>query len=100
FYEKKETLLDYLNKNYCIFLDERRKIEQRAKNILIDNENLIKALLDKKKIIPEALENLKSFEEIEELLNKRQIIYLEKEDNKENSNIEKYIFDYHPINYY
>ena len=100
FYEKKETLLDYLNKNYCIFLDERRKIEQRAKNILIDNENLIKALLDKNKIIPEALENLKSFEEIEELLNKRQIIYLEKEDNKENSNIEKYIFDYHPINYY
>ena len=36
FYENQATLLEYLNKNYCVILDEKRKIEQRAKNIIND----------------------------------------------------------------
>ncbi len=31
FYEKQGTILDYLNNNYCIFLDEIGKINQRKK---------------------------------------------------------------------
>lgn len=34
FYEKQETLLDYLDKDCIIFLDEITKIEQRQNNIL------------------------------------------------------------------
>ena len=45
FYEKQETILDYLNENYCIFLDQISKIRQRIQNIKIDNENLKKALI-------------------------------------------------------
>ena len=40
FYEKQGTILDYLNNNYCIFLDEIGKINQRAKNIQEDNKTL------------------------------------------------------------
>ena len=29
FYEKQETILDYLNENYCIFLDQISKIRQK-----------------------------------------------------------------------
>ena len=100
FYENQATILEYLNKNYCVILDEKRKIEQRTKNIINDNENLIKALVEKEKIVPQALESLNNYEDIEQKLEEKQVIYLEKEDNENVSNIEKYKFNYREINYY
>ena len=100
FYNKQTTILEYLNKNYVIVLDEKRKIEQRTKNIIKDNENLIKLLVEKGKIVPQALKSLNNYEDIEENLKEKQVIYLEKEDNQNISNIEKYKFNYREINYY
>ena len=100
FYEKRETILEYLNKNYCIVLDEERKITQRAHNINIDNKNLIQALIEKDKIIPQSIEQLKTYEQIQEILNKKQVLYFEKEDNENTAIIENYKFNYRPINYY
>ena len=48
FYNIQETLLDYLNNDYIIFLDEINKITLRANNIKKDKENLIKNLIEKK----------------------------------------------------
>ena len=64
FYEKQGTILDYLNNNYCIFLDEIGKINQRAKNIQEDNKNLKIALIEKKKIVPNAISNMIKIENI------------------------------------
>ncbi len=100
FYESQETLIDYLSSNYCIFLDEIGKIKQRAKNITIDNQNLIKALLEKEKIVPEAIKDLLSYEKIEEELEKKQIIYIEKQDVENKLANEKYRFEYREVNYY
>ena len=100
FYKTSVTLLEYLNKDYCIVLDEERKIKQRAKNILNDTENLINALIEKEKIVPQAMQQIKSYEIIEEKMQKEQLIYAEKEDNENLKAIEKYKFNYREINYY
>ncbi len=100
FYENQENLIDYLSSNYCIFLDEIGKIKQRAKNIENDNQNLIKTLLEKEKIVPEAIKNLLDYAKIEEKLEKKQIIYIEKQDVENKLANEKYKFDYREVNYY
>lgn len=102
FYEDQETILDYITSNYIIALDEETKIKARAKNILIDNNNLINTLIEKEKIVPESLEVIKPYSEIETKLEKenKSIIYLEKHDNETKKQIEKYRFEYREINYY
>ena len=61
FYDKNECILDYLN-DYSIIVDELGKNNQRIETIKKDNENLIKALIEKEKSVPEALQNMQSFE--------------------------------------
>ena len=100
FYDQQEILLDYLNKNYCIFLDEFGKIRERLKNIKLDTDNLKKALIEKKKIVPEAISNMLELEDIEEKLEKKQVIYIEKQDIIANIQAEKYSFNYRDVNYY
>ncbi len=100
FYEKQDTLLDYLSSNYSIFLEEIGKIKQRATNIAIDNKNLSKALVEKEKMIPDAITNLLTWEEVEEKLEKRQILYIEKQDVQNKLATEKYKFEYREVNYY
>ena len=55
-------------------LDEENKLITRVKNIKNDNENLINALLEKNKIVPQAIENLNNYENIEERLKNKQVI--------------------------
>ena len=99
FYEKRESLIDYLNNDSIIFLDEINKIEQREINILQDIENLSKNLIEKEKIIPEALRIISSIE-LENIENKYQILYLEKQDTVTKKQAQKYHFEYREINYY
>ena len=102
FYSKTETLLDYISDKYIITLDEERKIEQRTINMKQDRENLINSLIEKEKIVPQALENIAEYEEIEEFLEtkKHNVVYLEKQDSVTNKQAEKYVFQYREVNYY
>ena len=99
FYDKQSTLLEYLNDNYLIILDEISKIEARQRNISQDNSNLIKNLIEKEKIVPEALENITSID-LNQLENEKSVIYFEKQDIVTNRQAEKYTFNYRQINYY
>ena len=99
FYDNTSTFLDYLPKDTIIFQDEIGKIKARLENIKNDNAILINTLIEKEKVVPKILENLKSFEEIEEALKNNQCVYLEKQDiafNRPNM----YIFTYKEINFY
>lgn len=99
FYTNQITLLDYLNDNYLVILDEVGKIEAREKNIVQDTNNLIKNLIEKGKIVPEAIKNISevNFDNFEE---KNEIIYFEKQDTINKKQAEKYHFEYREINYY
>ena len=100
FYKTQASLLDYLNKNCIIVLDDISKIEQREENIKKDNNELINALIDKNKIIPEALQNMGTLNDIYEDLEKKQVIYLERFDSSAKVQAEKYSFKFREINYF
>ena len=100
FYDHQASLLDYLNSNYVILLDDVSKIKQRQNNINQDNKELEKALLDKDRIIPEAIENLLGEEELTEELQKHLLVYIERFDAKPNAQAELYNFKYREINYF
>ena len=95
FYEKQDYFLDYLSDKYLIFIDENSKIEQRQENIIIENNNLIKSLMEKERIVPEAIKNVSDFEYN---YSTKQIIYLEQNDIIKN--IIKFTFTTREINYY
>ena len=61
FYKTQQTFLEYLDNNYIIFLDEIEKIKARIENIKNDTENVIKLLIEKEKIVPDALKSIGDF---------------------------------------
>lgn len=100
FYQEQETILDYLGDNYIVFVDEINKVKQRSNSIEIDNENVIKALIEKERIVPEALKNYIQTEQFEDELNSFQTIFIDKLDNYAKSGMEKYDFKYKELNYF
>ena len=60
FYTKQANFLDFIP-NFTIFLDEPEKIKQRVEAIQKENENLIKALIEKERAVPESLHNLNDY---------------------------------------
>ncbi len=106
FYNETENFLDYLGNNYIIFLDEVSKIKARTENILKDNENIIKNLIEKKKIPIQILQQELDYVKIIDKLKKKQVIYLE---NKEigftdiqsmHAKRNGYSFSYREVNFF
>ena len=84
-----------MSEKYLIFIDENSKVEQRKENIVIENNNLIKSLIEKERIVPESIKNVSDYEYD---YSKKQIIYLEQNDIIKN--ILKFSFTIREINYY
>ena len=81
FYTNTVNLLDYIGNDFIIFLDEIKKIKARSTNVLIDNQNVQKMLMEKEKIIPDAIKNMYEYEEILSNILNNQTVYLEKQDS-------------------
>ena len=99
FYGKVGSFIDYLPKNILLFIDENSKINQRIENILIENNNLIKSLVEKERFVPEGILNVSEFssENWNNLYNEKQTIYLEENNSKE---VNKFEFNYRQVNFY
>ena len=100
FYSNQETLLNYLDERYIVFVDEQNKIEARSLNIKEDTERLVKALIEKEKIVPESLLNTATLEDTKIALASKKVIYVEKLNTTSKSNIEKFNLKYRQLNYY
>ena len=100
FYNECSSLLDYLDNNYLICVEELKKVNVRAKNVLEDITATEAALIEKERIIPNSLENYIDINKIEEELTKYKIVYLTANDFDEEINTEKYYFKYRMVNYY
>ena len=74
------SIIEYISENYTIFIDEIKKIEIRANNIINDNNLIIKTLIEKEKNVPKVLDNIHTFDEIIDKISYTQKIYLEKQD--------------------
>ena len=99
FYSRKSTLLDYITEKYIFLLEEPKKILARGKNILNDIENLENALIEKERIIPNALKNYINVEELNDKILYKQKVYLISDDLVENLSAEKYYFKFRTLNY-
>ena len=97
FYTTQNTLIDYLDDDFIILVDEYSKVNQRRENIIIENNNLIKSLIEKEKFVPDSIKNVS-----ENSLNiSKQIVYLEKQDvGLANTSSTKFVFNYRDINYF
>ena len=100
FYEHQETILDFLSSKFVIVLDEYNKITQRLENINRDSNNIANLLMEKQKIVPDAIKNLLNLEQFEEKLVNKQLVYIEKLDNEIKFQAEKYNWVYKEKNYY
>lgn len=49
FYEKQDTILEYLNEKFVIALDEINKIAQRIENVNLNSQNVIQLLAEREK---------------------------------------------------
>ena len=99
FYEEQETILDYLNNKFILIIDEITKIKQRTLNVNKDSQNVIQLLIEKEKIVPDALKDICSYEQIEEKLENKQIVYIEKLDNDIKIQAEKFNWVYKEKNF-
>ena len=100
FYENQSIFLDYLKSNFLIIFDEISKINQRIENITKENNQLIKNLIEKSRIVPESILNISNFKLN---LENKQIIFFEKQDvikdlGKNRNN--EFIFPYRDINFF
>lgn len=106
FYEETDTLLSYLADDCVVFIDEIAKIKARAENIAKDNNNLIKDLTEKKRIVPGILTGIDDYLRFSENLQNKQAIYLEKQDvgfvDKQSMHAKRngYSFSYREVNFF
>ena len=100
FYETQNTILDYISEKYILVLDEINKIEHRIENVNKDSQNVIQLLMEKSKIIPEALKNLENNMQFREKLENKNIIYMDKFDDEIKIEAEKYNWVYKEKNFY
>ena len=106
FYEIRETIIEYIKNDYIIFLDEIGKIKARSENIIKDNQNVIKSLMEKKRAVPQALTNLNNYIDFLGLIKNIQTIYLEKQYigfvDKQSMHAKRngYSFSYREVNFF
>ena len=100
FYEKPETILNYMKIGTLIFIDEIEKINARCNSISQDEQNTVNMLLEKERFVPDAIKNSSTFEDFKDKLKFHQIIYLNKLNTILKSNIEKYDFNCKELNYF
>ena len=95
FYDLQSNFLDFLNDKYLLCIDEISKVKQRKENIVTDNNNLIKSLMDKDRFVPESIRNISEFE-LE--LDNKETIYVEQHSNY--NSVNRYEFNYREINFF
>ena len=104
FYSKQSNFLDYIIDDYIITFEEIKKIEDRRKNIIRENNNLIKMLAEKEKFIPESILNISKFgneykENCKILYEKMDLQYVS-EDFKKIKTEDIYNFRYREVKYF
>lgn len=90
FYDTKEYLADYILENDYIFLDNYIKLSERSYGVIKEAENQNSGLIEREKLLNQALDNMCAYENILEKIsdNKIKYIYLEEEKQKK---LDKYI---------
>ncbi len=105
FYEKEEYLADYILKKDYIFFDDYIKIIERTNGILKEAENQNRGLIERGKLVNQALDGMCDYKNILKKIIEKEIfcIYLENEKIKEfdkyNNTVKKNKYDFEFLDY-
>lgn len=100
------TFIDYIKKNYIVFIDEVSKIKARSENVIKDTKLLMQNLIEKKRYIPELLEKIDDYISFLDKVKSLQTIYLENKDigfvDKQSMHAKRngYSFSYREVNFF
>ena len=105
FYEKKEYIVDYISEKSYIFFDNYSKLLERSNSVLKEAINQNNGLIERGKLVNQALDNMYSYKNILKKILEKEIftIYLEQEKIVEldeyNKLIKKKKYDFEFIEY-
>ncbi len=103
FYKTQSKFLEYIPKDFLLCIDDISKINKRQDNIINDNSQLIKSLIEKDRIVPDSINNIDKIRLENEA--DRQIVFLEETDVLSQSTNQKlsanvYNFKYRDVHFY
>lgn len=103
FYKTQSKFLEYIPKDFLLCIDDISKINKRQDNIINDNNQLIKSLIEKDRIVPDSIDNINKISLENEA--DRQIVFLEETDVLSQSANQKlsanvYNFKYRDVHFY
>ena len=90
FYDTKEYLADYILENDYIFLDNYIKLSERSAGVIKEAENQNSGLIEREKLLNQALDNMCIYENILEKVSEKKIKYIYLEEEKQKI-LDKYI---------
>lgn len=90
FYDTKEYLADYILENDYIFLDNYIKLSERSYGVIKEAENQNSGLIEREKLLNQALDNMCIYENILEKISEKKIKYIYLEEEKQKM-LDKYI---------
>ena len=90
FYDTKEYLADYILENDYIFLDNYIKLSERSGGVIKEAENQNSGLIEREKLLNQALDNMCIYENILEKISEKKIKYIYLEEEKQKI-LDKYI---------
>ena len=90
FYDTKEYLADYILENDYIFLDNYIKLSERSGGVIKEAENQNSGLIEREKLLNQALDNMCIYENILEKISEKKIKYIYLEEEKQKM-LDKYI---------
>ena len=90
FYDIKEYLADYILENDYIFLDNYIKLSERSDGVIKEAENQNSGLIEREKLLNQALDNMCIYENILEKISEKKIKYIYLEEEKQKM-LDKYI---------
>ena len=100
FYQKTSTLLDYIGKDAIVFVDEPTRIISKAQSVEFENNEIIKQLMDKGKIVPSYTKSMLNYADVEESLEKKNLINLERIDGNMHAKRNGYSFSCREVNFF
>ncbi len=100
FFEDTSSLLDYISKDALVFVDEPTRIVSKCQAISTDNKEFIESFLDKNKIIPSYTKSTYSYLDIQYMLEKKNIINLERVDLNTHAKRNGYSFNCREVNFF
>lgn len=99
---KSESIIDYLDDSYAVYLNESTKCKEKTKLLKLENDETLKQMIEKKEVYPKYPFKYLSFEEIEAKFKYISSVYIERinQDRVMHAKRKEYNFSCREVNFF